>query len=511
MTNSSESAIIYTRVSSREQAEEGYSIEAQRRHLLAHAVASNLQVVAEFNDEETAKTTGRAGFIAMMEYVRAHANVKWILVEKTDRLLRNWKDFITVDEAGVDVVFVKEGSTFGPNSHSSQRFLQSIKVGMARHYIENLSEEVKKGLHEKCRSDGAWPAKAPIGYRNCAAAYGIEPDPVAGPLVRRLFDEAAKGRKSHRDLTRFAFDLGLRTRSGQRIGKSHIAKMITNTLYAGTFTWGGITYEGKYEPLISRSLFECVQRALASRSKPKTRKFLFALSGIVRCAQCGGMLSGDRKLKKTSKTTHEFVYYACGGKNGCRTYYPERLFDAEVVSILRSLQLDDAVSRWLQAELATWYDTAAIQDDADHHRRAQRIAHLRARMRRAYEDKCDGALDEETYTAFVADWQVEIHELTLNDRSARPNVDRATFLRAAAAPLELLQAAPTLYVSQSAEEKNALCRILFSNLTVGGDKSAASLSATLHSPFDALVGNGAPSPESEDWLWREDSNLRPPD
>ncbi|HXH93622.1 MAG TPA: recombinase family protein, partial [Thermoanaerobaculia bacterium] len=175
MTTNPTDVVLYVRVSSREQAVEGFSIEAQRRFLLQHAAVANLRIVAEFNDEETAKTPGRSGFTAMMTYLRAHPLVRTVIVEKTDRLLRNWKDFITIDDAAIDVVFVKEGTTFGPNSHSSQRFLQSIKVGMARHYSENLSEEVKKGLHEKCRLDGAWPAKAHIGYINCGAPYGIDP------------------------------------------------------------------------------------------------------------------------------------------------------------------------------------------------------------------------------------------------------------------------------------------------------------------------------------------------
>lgn len=508
MAENKVNAVLYVRVSSREQAIEGYSIEAQRRFLVQHAAAAGFQIVAEFSDEETAKTTGRPGFEALLAYIRSRSDVRTILVEKTDRLLRNFRDFITIDEAEIDVVFAKEGTTFGPNSHSSQRFLQTIKVGMARHYIENLSEEVKKGLHEKCRLDGAWPALAPLGYRNVSDAFGIAPDPVKAPLVKQLFEEAARGDRSHRTLAAFAYDIGLRTRDGHRIGKSHIAKIISNPLYAGQFSWGGKQYEGKYEPLVTTTLFHRVQHALSAKSKSKTRKFLFPLSGLLSCGVCGGRMSGDLKVKVTSKARHEFVYYSCGGRMGCREYFPERIFETKIVSILDSLKLDGAVSAWIGEELARWYDTSTEQEQVEKERRERRIGQLRTRMRKAWEEKEEGTLDAGSYRSFVSDWQAEIDELLRSMTMARPTVSRGAFLRAGAAPLELLQAAPALYVTQSREEKNALCKIVFSNLTVAKDDGEASLSADLCSPFDALVGIGTLPPGSGDWLGRKDSNLR---
>jgi DNA invertase Pin-like site-specific DNA recombinase len=79
-------AVVYARVSSREQEQEGFSIPAQRKLLHTYAHQHQFQIMQEFIDIETAKHTGRTNFQAMMNYLTAHPTVKSLLVEKTDRL-----------------------------------------------------------------------------------------------------------------------------------------------------------------------------------------------------------------------------------------------------------------------------------------------------------------------------------------------------------------------------------------------------------------------------------------
>jgi hypothetical protein len=72
-------------------------------------------------------------------------------VEKTDRLYRNIKDWVTIDELGIEVHFVKENVVLSEDSRSSEKFMHGIKVLMAKNYIDNLGEEVRKGMIEKAR------------------------------------------------------------------------------------------------------------------------------------------------------------------------------------------------------------------------------------------------------------------------------------------------------------------------------------------------------------------------
>ena len=86
--------VIYARVSSKEQEREGYSIPAQLKFLNEYANQNGFIVAKEFVDNETAKKSGRTNFGEMIKYLRKHTTIKTILVEKTDRLYRNFKDYV---------------------------------------------------------------------------------------------------------------------------------------------------------------------------------------------------------------------------------------------------------------------------------------------------------------------------------------------------------------------------------------------------------------------------------
>ena len=95
--SSANRVVLYMRVSSKEQREEGYSIEAQVRLLRDYAVKQGFAIAEECIDVESASKTGRTGFSAMLAYLRKHPACRIILVEKTDRLYRNLKDYATLD------------------------------------------------------------------------------------------------------------------------------------------------------------------------------------------------------------------------------------------------------------------------------------------------------------------------------------------------------------------------------------------------------------------------------
>ena len=131
-------AVLYARVSSKEQREEGYSIEAQSRLLRECAVKQGFVITEEFIDVESASKSGRTGFNAMLAYLRRQTSCRAILVEKTDRLYRNLKDYATLDvkEWGLNIHLVKENEVLGPDSKSNQQFVHGIKVLVARNYSQ---------------------------------------------------------------------------------------------------------------------------------------------------------------------------------------------------------------------------------------------------------------------------------------------------------------------------------------------------------------------------------------
>ena len=135
-------AVVYARVSSKDQAREGFSIPAQLKLLRQYAREHRLSIVQEFVDVETAKHTGRSRFGEMLAFLTANPSCRILLVEKTDRLYRNIRDWITVDDLDIAVHFAKENAVVSQASRSSDKFLHGIKVLMAKNYVDNLSEEV---------------------------------------------------------------------------------------------------------------------------------------------------------------------------------------------------------------------------------------------------------------------------------------------------------------------------------------------------------------------------------
>ena len=201
-------AVIYARVSSKEQEKEGFSIPAQLKLLKEYAAAQGLSIAQEYVDVETAKQTGRTAFDEMVTYLKAHSAVRVLLVEKTVRLYRNLKDWVTVDELEVEIHLPKEGAVLSRESRSSEKFMHGIKVLMAKNYFDNLSEEARKGMQEKAEQ-GIWPTKTPLGYRNIDGKKIIATDSDVAPIISKLFEWYATGTISLQDVTRRARTAGL--------------------------------------------------------------------------------------------------------------------------------------------------------------------------------------------------------------------------------------------------------------------------------------------------------------
>jgi DNA invertase Pin-like site-specific DNA recombinase len=195
--------------------------------LKEYAAAQGFVVAHEYVDVETAKQTGHAAFGAMIAYLKTHPAVRVMLVEKTDRLYRNLKDWVTVDGLEIEIHFPKESVVLSRDSRSSEKFMHGIKVLMEKNYIDNLSEEARKGMQEKAEQ-GIWPTKTPLGYRNITGPDGkkiVATDPAVAPLITRLFETYATGTLSLKDAAREARALGaslpLDGRSGARQHDSH--------------------------------------------------------------------------------------------------------------------------------------------------------------------------------------------------------------------------------------------------------------------------------------------------
>lgn len=220
-------AVIYARVSSREQEREGFSIQAQQRLLHEYAATNEFRIIEEFIDVETAKESGRKRFGEMLAFVSRKSDRPVILVEKTDRLYRNFHDAVKIEDLGINVHLVKENQILGIDAKSQVRFMHGIHLVMARNYSDNLKEEVKKGMREKAEQ-GIYPTKPPFGYRNNRIERNIEIHPENSCIAIRIFELFGKG-----DLSLSQLREKIRSEFGKTFAKSYFAKLLRNPFYTG--------------------------------------------------------------------------------------------------------------------------------------------------------------------------------------------------------------------------------------------------------------------------------------
>jgi len=211
----------------------------------------------------------------MLAYLKKNATCRILLVEKTDRLYRNLKDWVTIDDFRLEIHFPKENVIIGPDSRSSEKFLHGIKVLMAKNYVENLGEEASTGMREKARN-GIWPSCAPTGYQNLDGSDGrrtIIPHPVTAPVVRQIFDWFATGEYTLKDLAAKLRAEKLPFGSRQ-VNVSSIHAILRKRIYTGEFEWKGEVFPGSYEPLVAKATWERVQDLLSARSELRHRKMV---------------------------------------------------------------------------------------------------------------------------------------------------------------------------------------------------------------------------------------------
>jgi site-specific DNA recombinase len=486
----SNGAVLYARVSSKDQEKEGFSIPAQLRLLRDYAESKGFAVAQEFTDVETAKASGRTNFTQMLLYLRKHhAACRTILVEKTDRLYRNIKDYATIDEFDVEVHFVKENEIISRSSRSSEQFVHGIKVLMARNYSLNLGEETVKGMTEKARA-GLYPSCAPVGYRNADGAGGkrvIISDPDVAPMITDLFGRFATGRYSLKGLVQELNGEDLKLR-GRKLYSSVVHQILRKRLYTGDFDWDGTTYEGSHEPLVTREVWQRVQELLDARAENKTRKVKhdFAFTGLVRCGHCGCMLVGEIKKGR-------YVYYHCTGNRGkCpEPYTRQEIFTGAFAGILQELVVPPPILEWLgNTVLESDRTEQAAREQVIKRLQAQHD-HIGARIETMYLDKLDGRIAQEFFDRNSAAWRDEQEALLRkirNIQTAAPApIDQAVDM------LRLTSRASELFLQQPAAEQRRLLQMVV--------KKAAwqdrELRTTLFEPFEILRHSNQESSRKE--------------
>jgi len=256
-----EKCVIYTRVSTIDQAEHGYSLDAQQKACKNYAQREGYTVEKIYVERgESAKTADRTEFQKMIHYVMKNAKkISAVIIWKNDRFARNLIDLITyrekLEKMGIRLISATEVSSDTP----SGILISNILGSLSQFENELKSERTVTGMKEAVLS-GKWMWRPLYGYKLEDKRLVI--DEVEGPIVKELFSEYIKIR-SYEECRKF-----LKTKN---VDKSSyvISKMLENPAYIGMIDSKLTDYpvKGLHEPLIAKEVFEKVQDIISKHYK----------------------------------------------------------------------------------------------------------------------------------------------------------------------------------------------------------------------------------------------------
>jgi DNA invertase Pin-like site-specific DNA recombinase len=336
---------LYARKSTDVEDKQVLSIDAQLSELRSLSKREGLQIAVEFVEKQSAKMPGRPVFNDMIRRITA-GEAQGIVCWKIDRLARNPVD-------GGQISWLLQQSVIQHIQTHDRSFLpadnvlmMSVELGMANQYIRDLSANTKRGQREKARR-GEYPGLAPLGYINNPRTKRVEVDRRKAPAVRAAFELYAENKSRFEDISAFLYERGVRTKKinksgssgGKQLKKDSIKKMFTNPFYYGHFEYAGEIYKGVHTPLVSKQLFDKVQSVLElrgrQRHKPKNEPQ--SLCGIMRCGECGGMITGEVITKhQKNGNVHRYIYYRCTKKRGIcsQSYIREETLSVQLSNLL---------------------------------------------------------------------------------------------------------------------------------------------------------------------------------
>ncbi len=497
-------AIILARVSDKKQD----SNEAQVVRVSDYVKFKGLSVWKTYEIEESSTTGDRERFQEVVEVIKDSKEPIALVVDTVDRLQRSFKESVLLDElrkvGKLEIHFYRENLVLGQNSNSSELLRWDMAVMFARSYVLQLSDNVKRKFEQK-RRNGEWTGKAPMGYQNIALdaekrlRKDIIPDPNTAHLIRKMFELYATGNHSGKTVRIAIAKDGLKSKTGKPLAFSMVNFILSNPFYYGIMRCKGKLYPHKYQPLITKELFDRCQEIRKGWGK---KPFQYAAKphifrGLLRCGKCGCAMSPETAKGK-------YIYYSCTNakKDLCKEklYIPERELLKPIYDILGAFKampqekIDEVVTGLRRSnESKTSYHENAVDSFQKEYNLVQ------VKIDRLMDLLLDSSITKDDYDKKFKELKERQYEINLH-LEEHTQADE-NYYNTASTVLNLAKNALEIFKGSEVPEKRKFLNYLLQNSIVNGRKPVF----TLREPFSTIL-TFANQPIG---LREQGSNLRP--
>ncbi len=327
------SIVYYKRVSTRAQAESGYSLQVQEDLATKLEEEGKWRILRIFEDRgKSARDLNRPELEELLDFCDENQNIlDAVVVQDTSRLSRNVHDHIEI-KTFLQKRAIKMVSLDGNNDETDEgQFVDIIIAGINELESKRTGRKTKR-IMKAMFEEGLKPGAAPLGYLNSfQKGIPMKPDDEKKYFIQEAFRLWNTGNHSIKEISDILFDKGLRSKNGKKVHKSALQKCLKDISYAGGLSYDGeVNEKAQHEGIISMTDYRKAQKVFEMRNKGanRSRKYETLLSGIAHCFKCGTLMYGEYHLKGD--------YYrcrVCGSPYANMKYvdeYVERFFNSSV-------------------------------------------------------------------------------------------------------------------------------------------------------------------------------------
>lgn len=506
-------AIIFARVSSKRQKDEGVSLDVQEKTIRQYCQNNNFKILDTISIDESSTQGNRKKFHKMLELAEECQGKVAIVVNYVDRLQRTYTDTPELERlrssGKIEIHALRENLIITKDSPAMDLTVWYMHVLMANFQVNTMIDKVRASQKENW-AEGKWQGLAPIGYLNAKdedRKATLIIDEERAKIIQRLFEEYATGLHSLASILKFAQELGFKSKEKNYhktspnfnkralVSRNTIHNILRNPFYYGMMKIKGKEMPHRYDTIISKALFDKVQEILnqknctGSNHEQQYKALPFTFRGIIKCSTCGCTISPEHHKVSTGEYC---IYYKCSHIRGnCsqvivrETQLLEQL-DEEIFS---KLNVPAALLQLIKQNVQN-----NLEENSKINRHVKRRLLDELKILENKEDNltdlyCQNKIREDIYNRQIVDIANERTRITETiekykdiGKDIKESIDKV---------LDVAGSISHIMKTADPKTKNKMLKLLISDCKLSGDK----LIYTINKPFDKFIS--APSPK----LW----------